>query len=368
MIKNKVLALVAAIFSLSGIAAYGQAGGSSVPFLTISPDARASGMGETGVAIADNINAIFWNPGGLGFLDYFKSGINMDDKTKDVPFREVSLSVSPWLPQFNADLFYSYMAIGQYIPEIDGTLAFNFVLMNLGEFTRTAENGQPLGKFTSNEFTAGLSYGTIVAPDLGVGVSLRYIRSNLIPTAQSSGGSGTGVSVGFDLGVLWKPSDLKVLGLDMEDNLSLGVNLQNVGPKMTYIREADPLPTKLRMGAAYTVTKDEFNDLKFAVDVAKLLVRRDSLGSHTIPRSFVTAWENPGVEFSLGAEYWYEQIIALRAGYFTEPRGLGGRRYWNFGAGIRYDMFNLDFSFINSVDANSPLSNTMRFSMLVDWK
>jgi long-subunit fatty acid transport protein len=368
MLKLKIGIIILVAVVLAPVKIYSQAGGSAVPFLTIAPDARASGMGEVGVAVADNVNAIFWNPGGLGFLDYFDTGADLDEEADKKPFREVALSVSPWLPQFSTDLFYSYFTIGQYVPEIDGTAAFNFILMNLGEFTRTEANGTVLGKFTSNEFSAGLSYGTIVAPDLGVGFQLRYIQSNLTPTSgQNPGTSGTGVSVGFDLGILWKPKKLDIFGLDLEDRLSLGVNLQNVGPKVTYIKESDPLPTMLRMGAAYTVAKDEFNDLKFAFDFSKMLVYRDRLGSHTIPRSFVSAWQNPGVEFAIGTEYWYEKVVALRAGYFTEPAALGNRKFWNFGVGIKYDIFNVDFSFINAVDANSPLANTMRFSLLVDW-
>lgn len=339
-----------------------QAGGSAVPFLLISPDARASGMGETGTAIADDINAIYWNPGGLAFLDYFPATSTRDE----TPYTQAALSFSPWLPQFNADLYYSYATVGRFFEELDGTVAFNFIFMNLGEFTRTAENGQVLGKFISNEFSIGLSYGTIVAPDLGVGFQLRYIHSNLTPTsAQTGGEAGTGVSASFDLGVLWKPTDIEFLGIG--DKLSLGLNLKNVGPKVTYIRESDPLPTTLKLGTAVNLFKDEFNDLKLAVDFAKLLVKRDSLGSDALPLSLVSAWENPGAEWAFGLEYWYERVVALRAGYFTEPAVLGNRQYWNFGAGVRYDIFSLDFSFINTIEENHPLANTMRFSMLIDF-
>lgn len=339
-----------------------QAAGSAVPFLLISPDARASGMGETGTAIADDINAIYWNPGGLAFLDYFPAS----DFREESPFTQVALSFSPWLPQFNADLYYSYFTVGRFIEEIDGTVAFNFIFMNLGEFTRTSEQGNVLGKFISNEFSLALSYGTIIAPDLGAGFQLRYIHSNLTPTsATTSGEAGTGISVAFDLGLMWKPTDIEFLGI--EDRLSLGLNLKNVGPKVTYIHESDPLPTSLRLGTAFNIFKDEFNDLKFAVDVAKLLVKRDSLGSDALPVSFVSAWDNPGAELSLGFEYWYEKVVALRAGYFTEPAYLGNREYYNFGAGVHYDIFKLDFSFINTIEENHPLANTMRFSMLIDF-
>ncbi len=372
MRKTALLGFVA-VLSLIGVGkANAQAGGSSVPFLLISPDARASGMGETGTAVADDINSIYWNPGGLGFLDYFK---NADGETDpSLPYRQVALSFSPWLPQFNADLFYSYGTIGQHFDAIDGTVALNFIFMNLGEFTRTLESGDVLGKFISNEFSFGISYGTMVAPDLGVGFQLRYIQSNLTPTSVGQQDAGTGISAGFDLGVLWKPKNLPYL----KDYVNLGLNLQNVGPKMTYINESDPLPTNLRLGTAVKLVKDEYNDLKLACDVSKLLVKRDVIrdssgkvtksDSDPLPLSLVTGWQNAGAEFSVGMEYWYDNVVALRAGYFTEPSSLGDRKFWNFGAGVRYDIFKLDFSFINTVEANHPLANTMRFSFLVDWK
>ncbi len=367
---NKILAVVLFSIIAFSVDTFAQGGGSTVPFLRISPDARSSGMGEVGTAIADDANAIYWNPGGLGFLDYFDTSEDFDYyEDEKAPFQQVALSYSPWLPQFNADLFYSY-ATGVFHSEaIDGTFGVNFIFMNLGEFTRTDQNGNELGKFISNEFSLGFSYGTMIAKDLGVGAQLRYIQSNLTPTSAQQQDAGTGISAAFDLGILWKPTDLEIFGLNLEDKLSLGMNLQNVGPKMTYINESDPLPTTLRLGTAVNVFHDEFNDLKFAFDFAKLLVKRLAGGtSDPLPKSLVTGWDNPGAEIAFGAEYWYADVLALRAGYFTEPQALGNRKFYNFGAGVRYDIFRLDFSFINTVEENHPLANTMRFSLLIDWK
>ncbi len=348
---KRALWSVAILFCSFSISAYSQAGGSAVPFLLISADARACGMGETGTAIADNLNAIYWNSGGLGFQDS----------------RQISLNFSRWLPQFNADLYYSSGSYGQFVPSLDGMIAVNFILMNLGEFTRTNEAGQPLGTFRSNEFALSIGYGTMLSDDIGAGIVLRYIQSNLAPISGTSGGAGTGRSGAFDFGVLWKPRKLDIFGLDLSDKFNLGANLQNVGPKVTYIQEADPLPTVLRVGTAINLTRDEFNDLSITCDIAKLLVRRDGIVSDPIPKSLVTAWEKGGIETSFGAEYWYEHIVALRAGYFTEPASAGNRNFITFGAGVRYDMFNLDFSFLNTIEDNHPLANTMRFSLIVDW-
>jgi hypothetical protein len=337
---------------------FSQAGGASVPFLRISPDARSSGMGETGTAIADNANAVYWNPGGFAFLDYFSYGNEFEDAK---PYQQVSLAFSPWLPQFKADLYYSYGTYARYIEDV-GTVAANLMFMNLGVFRRTTADGQDRGQFTSNEFAFALSFGTKITEELGVGANLKYIRSNLTP-AYNNSPPAIGNSAALDIGLLWKPKNLGF----MEDNLSLGFNLQNLGPKITYISESDPLPTNLKLGAAYRFYNDEFNDLKIAVDFQKLLVHRDpNGGSDPVPISLLTGWKNPGIEFSVGFEYWYEKIIALRGGYFTEPSSLGGRQFWNIGAGVRYRIFQLDFGYILTIEQNHPLANTMRFSLLAD--
>ncbi|HCN04686.1 MAG TPA: hypothetical protein DIS79_03630 [Bacteroidetes bacterium] len=347
---SKGMAVVAA-FALVTSASFGQVGGAAVPFLLISPDARASGMGDIGTAIADNANAVYWNPGGLGFNDT----------------RQIALSFSKWLPQFNADLFYSYGTYAQYVDAIDGTIAGTVIFMNLGEFKRTLSDGTVLGTFRSNEFGLSLSYGTTISEDLGAGVNIKYIQSNLAPAGLGSAGAGVGISAAFDLGFLWKPQKLDFFGMNLDNVLRLGVNLQNVGPKMTYDRESDPLPTTLRTGIAIKLVEDEFNDLLISADFSKLLVRRDSLGSDPIPTSFVTSWGTGGIETGIGMEYIYDQVVALRGGYFTEPKAAGARQFFTIGAGVVYELFKLDFSYILTVEENHPLANTLRFSLLVDW-
>ncbi len=343
---------------------YSQAGAAAVPFLQIAPDARAGAMGEAGTAMTDDINAIYWNVGGLAFLDYFEVPYGFEN-VEPSKYRQFALSFTPWLPQFNADLYYAYGTYGQRVDELNGTVAFNFILMNLGEFIRTASNGQQLGTFISNEFSFGLSYGTIIAPDLGAGIQVRYIQSNLTPTGGSTvGDAGIGRSVSFDLGLMWKPIDLGFI----EDRLALGFTLKNLGPRITYISQADPLPTMLKLGVAYKLFQDEFNKITVTSDFGKLLVNRDEFGSDPLPQSLVTAWDNPGAEFALGMEYWYQNIVAFRGGYFTEPAALGNRNFFTLGTGIKYDIFKLDFGYILTFQDNHPLANTMRFSLLVDWE
>lgn len=360
-IKGKILPIFMAAMVACSVSVFAQAGGSAVPFLTISPDARASGRGETGTAIADDINAVYWNPAGLGYFDYQPEQDEYSEPEYK-PFNQVALAFSPWLPQFNADLYYSNGTWGRYIEDLNGTVAVNLILMNLGEFTRTDAAGREQGTFTSVEFALGASYGTMIAEDLAAGVTLRYIQSNLTPTSNTQKNAGRGISGGFDFALLWKPTNLG----PVEDRLSLGFNLQNVGPKMTYINESDPLPTTLRIGTAFKIHEDEFNKLTFAADFAKMLVYRDGTNADPVPKSFVTAWQNPGAEWATGIEYWYTDLIALRAGYFWEPAAIGDREYLNFGAGVKYGLFKLDFSYINTLEESHPLANTMRFSMLID--
>src|SRR5207248_2842667 len=123
---------------------------------------------------------------------------------------------------------------------------------------------------------------------------------------------GIGRSVGFDIGALWTPET--DWGLP-KDFLNVGATLTNIGPKIHYIdaTQADPLPTEFRIGTGLHLVEDEFNDLTLSADIIKLLVNRPSKNEvDPVPKSIVTAWGNGrGVELALGAEYWYEQLVAL---------------------------------------------------------
>lgn len=328
-------------------------GGSAVPFLLISPSARASGMGEAGTAVATDVNATFFNMGGLAYQRN----------------SQVSLTYSKWLPQFNADLHYSYASGSTYLEDLDGTVSGQFTFLDLGEFQQTFEDGRTGDKFRSLEFALGVGYSTMLSPDLGAGIMARYIQSNLssLPVGNQKE-EGIGRSVAFDLGVLWKPET--DWGMP-KDFITIGANLANIGPKIHYIdiAQADPLPTSFRLGTNLHLVKDEFNDLSVTADIMKLLVNRPSKDEvDPIPKSIVTAWSNGmGLELAAGVEYWYEQLVALRAGYFTESAAGGNRQFLTFGAGIRYDIYGIDFSYINTIEEAHPLANTLRFSIVVDF-
>lgn len=347
---------------------FGQ-GEAAVPFLLIAPNARADGMGEAGGALSDDASSIFWNPAGLAF----QSG------------QEISLTHSNWLPAFQqADLFYDYVAYRNYNESWGGTISASITYLSLGEFTITKDDPTPLGTFKGYELAVTGGYATKLFTDFGLGINLRYIHSSLAPIdVQGQGREGVASSVSFDLATLWKPQMF-------DERLSLGLNLSNLGPKMTYIdaAQADPLPTNLRLGIAAEVVKSEYNNVTFVVDFSRLLVRRhpaDTLrdangafisaidpGVDDLPKSLFTAWGDGGlkkVTIATGVEYWYgaPKLIALRFGYFYEHPDHGNRKFITFGAGVRYDVYGFDFSYLSSVEENHPLGETLRFTLLIAW-
>jgi hypothetical protein len=350
-------------------------GESAVPFLLIAPNSRAAGIGETGTGSVDDASAVFWNPGALAFLDG----------------QEITLTHANWLPQFGlSDLFYEYLNYRNRIDDIGGTVGASITYLNLGEFVRTNSSGIEIGRFKAYEFAVTAGYSTKVFEDLGLGFNARFIRSSLSPTGGTEGEVGAGVAntVSFDIAMMWRPFDLDIDWLD--NKFSFGFNLSNLGPKVTYIdaAQADPLPTNLRVGFGYEIFEDEFNSLTYSIDFSRLLVRRrpgvveaDSTGRlrevvpgtvDPLPKALFTAWGDGSglkkINMSMGAEYWYgsPRLLAIRVGHFFEDPGFGNRNFWTFGAGLRYDIFGFDFSYISAAEGH-PLSDTIRFSLLIGW-
>ena len=137
---------------------YAQGGETGVTFLLLAPDSRAGGMGESGTGLADNSSAIFWNPGGIGFLDG----------------KEISITHSNWLPQFNLDLFYDYLTYRQYVESLNGSVTASITYMNFGEFVRTGpDDPTPLGTFNAFDAALTLGYGTKISDNMGLGFNFR---------------------------------------------------------------------------------------------------------------------------------------------------------------------------------------------------
>lgn len=346
-----------------------QVGVTSVPFLQIEPDSRAAGMGNAGVAIADNASAVFWNPAGLAF----QSG------------NQVSITHSEWLPKFNADLFYDYL-VGKYHVEDIGTFGGHITYLNLGEQLRTDQDGFEQGRFNSYEFAAGLSYGLQLNDNWSLGSGFRFIYSSLADGDVGSQQIKPGSSIGIDLATMYKSNTFSLLGNDA--TLDAGFNLSNLGPGLRYTdnAEKDPLPTMLRMGWAFTTDLDEngINTITIANDYSKVMARVDEDGNADSPvEALFTSWGsyernvgdgrtatlNTFQQFmvSTGLEYWYNNLFSVRGGYYFEDPNNGDREFITLGAGIRYDIFGVDFSYIHTLQEEHPLANTTRFSLLVDF-
>ncbi|MDP2303621.1 MAG: PorV/PorQ family protein [Ignavibacteria bacterium] len=365
--------LMVSLVFFSFIKSVNAQGEAAVPFLLLAPDSRGGGMGESGTGLADNAAAIFWNPAGIAFL----TGT------------EFSVTHSNWLPQFKLDLFYDYLTYRQYFEELNGSITSSITYMNYGEFVRTGPDGpEPIGTFRSFDAALTVGYATKLSTDWGLGFNFRLIHSNLSdkPTAEEQG-SGVATTVSFDIGAMWRPATFTLPFLDenIGNQFSIGMNLSNLGPKIFYIdqAQADPIPTNFRLGFAYRVFSDEYNSLTFTLDFSKLLVNKDTTGqSDQFYKALFTSWSSKPLKeeirdivTSAGLEYWYsipgEFSFGLRSGIFYEDPSFGNRKFMTLGAGIRYDIYGFDFSYISTSvfkgGENHPLSDTLRFTLLVGW-
>ena len=343
---------------------FAQIGITAVPFLQIEPDSRGSSMGNTGVAIADNASAIFWNPAGLAF----QSG------------KEISITHSEWLANFNADLFYDNL-VGKYHVEGIGTFGSHVTFLNLGEQARTNEQGLEQGRFNSYELAAGISYGGLVSKHLGLGIGVRFIYSSLADGSVSGQQIDAGSTIGIDLAWMYQSSTFSLL--NRMAGFNVGMNLSNIGPGMQYTdnSQKDPLPTLLRFGWSLSMDLDKkaVNRLTITSEVSKIMARDDTEGFFEgVIDSWGTYDRNNGIEnvsltlieqFMVGAgiEYNYNNLFSVRSGYYYEHPENGNREFITLGAGIRYHIFGVDFSYIAALEEDHPLANTTRFSLLLNF-
>lgn len=368
LIAISVIIITGLTFNISN--AQGEA---AVPFLLLAPDSRAGGIGESGVAIADNANAVFWNPAGIAFLDG----------------SEVSFTHSNWLPQFGLDLFYEYATYRQYVPSLNGSIFTSITYMNFGEFVRTSsQSPDPIGTFKSFDAALTVGYATKLTKSLGVGGNFRLIHSRLADKGtELEQGKGIATTVSFDVAMLYRPQKLylPLIG-DFSNRFSFGMNLSNLGPKIYYIdqAQADPIPTNLRMGIALRLLDVDYNSITYSLDFSKLLVhkRKGDNPPDGLPKSLITSWtdepfkeELRQIVTSMGFEYWYgmpgDFMFAARTGFFYEDPAYGNRKFVSLGAGVRYDMYGFDFSYITTSmfkgQENHPLNETLRFTLSIGW-
>lgn len=371
----------------------------AVPFLLIAPDSRSSAMGDVGVAISPDANSTHWNASKLSFID------DKDDFG-------VSISYSPWLRQLVNDINLAYLSGYKKIDK-NSAVGVSMRYFSLGNITFTDITGNTIRDFKPNEFAFDVAYSRKLSENFGTAVALRYVNSNLTGGISTTGGeTQAGRSVAADISLFYQGNEFK-MG-EIPSNLNFGMNISNIGAKMAYTSDADKdfIPTNLRLGTALNMEIDEYNRLTFAFDANKLLVPTQPIyqleGGEVVTdgngnpiifsgkdpnvgtaagmfQSFIDA---PGVviyegdstsssvesgskfkeelneiNLSIGTEYWYSDIFAVRAGYFHEHWSKGNRRFISLGAGVKYQALQLDLSYLLSLTQNSPIANTVRFTL-----
>jgi hypothetical protein len=375
MLRGSIAFFLALLLSFNGKSQTGNTINvvtTSVPFLRISPDARAGGMGDVGIATSPDANSPFWNLA----------------KTPFAPSRtSIATTYTPWLKDLGLnDVFLASLA-GYHQLDEENAVSAGIRYFSLGNIQFTDFAGNDLQSFRPREFSVDLGYSRKLSEKLGVGVALRYINSNLAGGQAINGVSyKSGNAVAADLSLFHTNLD------DAGQGLSWGINLSNLGSKISYTSDAqqkDYIPANLGIGAAYTWAFDETSKFTAGMDINKLMVptppsssdNPDSAIRIYRDKSIINSWfssfadagslndELKEYQISIGGEYTYNDQFSLRTGYFYENKQKGNRKYFTVGVGLKYDVFGLNFSYLvpsgNGVNRN-PLSNTLRFSLLFD--
>lgn len=345
----------------------------AAPFLLISPDSRSAAMGDLGAATSADANSIHWNASKLAFIEG-DGGI--------------SISAAPWLRQLVPDIWFYYMS-GYKKIDNKSTVGVSLRYFTLGDIQFTDDQGTSTGDYEPKEFALDGAYARKLSDNLSLGVALRFVLSDL--ARGQVGSSGTEIKAGIagagDISMTYM-NYTKIGGKDFD--YTIGGNISNIGNKISYTNEAngDFIPINLRLGTFWNTQIDEYNEIGFGVDFNKLLVPTpqytyDSLGEisrrviadepliNGMLSSFTDA---PGgfkeelneITISAGIEYWYAKQFALRAGYFYEADTKGSRKYMTFGAGLKYNVFQIDAAYLQPFARRHPLQNTIRFSLQFD--
>ena len=383
--KRKFFKLTVGMFLLAGVTAVNaqttqtdpiNVVTTAVPFLRISPDARAGAMGDLGVATSPDASAPFWN-------------------LAKVPFAQknfsVGLTYTPWLKDLGLNDVYLLALAGYYKLDEESALGGSIRYFSLGNIQFTDGSGNDFGNGRPREFGVDFGYTRKLSDKIGLGIALRYIRSNLAGNlAQSGTAYKPGTSVAGDLSFFYTGQN------EIGEGWNFGATLTNLGGKIGYTNDAtqrDYIPANLSLGTTYTKAFDEANKITFGLDVHKLLVPTppvwtddpsadSALTAEYRNKSVVSSWfssfnDAPGgfkeelkeFQISAGAEYGYNDQFFFRAGYFYENKDKGNRKYFTVGLGVKYNVFGLNFSYLvpsgSGVNRN-PLSNTLRFGLIFD--
>jgi hypothetical protein len=332
-------------------------------------------MADCGVASSPDPNSIHWNTAKLAFSEK-KLG--------------VAVSYTPWLRQLVNDINLAYLS-GYYKPDKNSAVGGSLRYFSLGTITFTDVVGNTIGNFRPNEFALDGAYTRKLSDHFSGGMAMRFIYSNLTNGLTLTGGTQThaGTSFAVDLNGYYKSGKIEVSG--KKSYVTFGFNVSNIGAKISYTSsgQKDFIPTNLKLGAGWQIDLDEFNTFNMLFDINKLLVPTPPY--YKTGTTIIEAGKDPNVpiakgiiqsfydapggateEFreinpSVGLEYWYDKQFAVRTGFFYEDKRKGNRQYITLGAGVKYNVFGLDFAYLIPIKQNNPLQNTLRFTLLFDF-
>lgn len=343
---------------------------SAVPFLRISPDARAGGMGDVGIATTPDATSSFWNLAKAPFAASRTS---------------IAATYTPWLKDLGLNDVYLASLAGYHQLDEEQAISASIRYFSLGNIQFTDFAGNDLQSFRPREYSIDLGYSRKLSENLSAGIALKYINSNLAGGQAVNGVSyKSGKAVAADLSLFHNGTNADGQGLNW------GITLSNLGTKISYTSDAqqkDYIPANLGVGLAYTWVFDETSKFTGGLDINKLMVPTppqlgDTAGlepyrNKSVISSWISSFGDAGsfsnelkeYQISIGGEYAYNNQFMARAGYFYENKFKGNRKYFTLGVGLKYNVFGLNFSYLvpsgNGVSRN-PLSNTLRFSLVFD--
>ena len=343
----------------------------SVTSQSIAPDARSAGMGDVGAATDPDVNSQYWNPAKYPF---------------NISRAGVSLNYTPWLRQLVSDIDLAYLAgyyrIGDY-----SAVSASMRYFSLGEVQMTNGTNMTINPY---EMSMDVAYSLMLSERFSLGAAVRWIYSDL--TYNYEDDTSPGSAFAADLSCYYQ--NYVNLG-ERECQLGLGVNVSNIGSKITFggDNRSEFIPTNLRVGASLMIPVDEFNRFTISADANKLLVptypkrntdesqvdydnrlQKEYYDVSSISGIFKSFGDAPNgaseelqeIQWSLGTEYTYNDKFSLRAGYHHESENKGNRKYFTVGAGFKMNVFSLDAGYVIATARNNPLDQTLRLSLTFD--
>lgn len=348
----------------------------AVPFMLIAGDARSAGMGDIGVTTSADAFSQQWNPAKYAF---------------SIPKQGVGVTYTPYLSKLVNDIFLGNVTYFNRINE-RSAVAASFRYFNTGEIELRETADDPGRIVKPNEMLFDVSYSLRLSERFAMGVAGRYIRSDLkIPTPV---GDDANAASTFAVDIAGYYQSEEIPYNDFDGRWRMGFNISNIGPKLKYDEtgQENNIPTNLALGGGFDFILDEYNKIGVSAEFNKLLVPtpQDFNGDGKIDATDDEEYQNisffsgifksfgdaPGgfseelkeVTWALGAEYWYQDVFALRAGYFHESEEKGSRQFASFGAGFRYTTINIDISYLFSTSkVASPLEGTLRFGLTFNF-